>query len=160
MWKSRAHCKGIYRVDFADCRRLELYHPFVFCVFLATASKSLVCMPMPNDILVLMLSLTELLPPSLAPSLLPLSLPPSLPPSQGYLSEFNALYEELQGKGVEVFAVTAQDQDQADKMMTNYNLRFKVYTCTSVRCVCMYIYIHSYFLSLVSSLSFLMSSVF
>ena len=45
---------------------------------------------------------------------------------QGYLTEFNQLYEELQGKGVEVYAITAQTQDLVDQLRRDLNLQFKV----------------------------------
>ena len=48
------------------------------------------------------------------------------PHRQGYLTEFNQLSEELQGKGVEVYAITAQTQDLVDQLRRDLNLQFKV----------------------------------
>ncbi len=45
---------------------------------------------------------------------------------QGYLKEFNELYEELQGKKVEVFAVCAEPQAQVDKAMKEWGLKYRV----------------------------------
>ncbi len=48
------------------------------------------------------------------------------PPSQEYLLQFQALWEELQGKKVGVFAITAEEAPAADKMMKEHNLSFEV----------------------------------
>ena len=45
---------------------------------------------------------------------------------QGYLIEFNQLYEELRGKKVGIFAVCAQPQDQVDEAMKQWGLHYKV----------------------------------
>ena len=46
--------------------------------------------------------------------------------SQAYLTQFNELYEEMQGKRVGVFGITAQLQDQVDFAVKELNIRFQV----------------------------------
>ena len=65
-------------------------------------------------------------PPHSSPSVHLSSSLPLTPHPQGYLTEFNGLYEEFKGKGVELYAITAQLQEDTDRFMKEYNLRFKV----------------------------------
>ena len=45
---------------------------------------------------------------------------------QGYLKEFNGLFEELQGKKVGVFGVCAEPQKLVDQTMKDWGLKFTV----------------------------------
>ena len=45
---------------------------------------------------------------------------------QGYLKEFNELFEELQGKKVGIFAVCAEPQPLVNKAMEEWGLHFQV----------------------------------
>ena len=45
---------------------------------------------------------------------------------QGYLVEFNQLYEEFRGKKVGIYAVCAEPQNQVDECMKQLGLHYKV----------------------------------